>query len=234
VGRFVGLWMRVGTSENSVPRTILFLSIGPWSKLRLGPAGAAIDSRRIRDGSSDARLAESVAIFRLHESLRSHMNHGVSTAPRPFGEPVGLLNHATAVTAPSRPASAEAVAGFDPRATLAGYRSPSRGLVLSPPWGFSRRTCRAFAEMTGSPQRGCVENVQHASRERRNRSSRRARRSLAPEAVPRVGATLLVAHKSWLTRAHDLAGQTGLRRATRSARGRRQRRAGGPAPSSFR
>jgi CRP-like cAMP-binding protein len=37
--------------------------------------------------------------------------------------------------------------GFDPCATLAGYRSPSRGLVLLPPWGFSRRACRAFAEM---------------------------------------------------------------------------------------
>ena len=140
-------------------------------------------------------------------------------------------HHATAVTAPSRPTTAEAVAGFDPRAALAGYRSPSRGLVLLPPWGFSRRACRAFAEMTGSPQRGYVENAQRACRERRNRSSRRARRSLAPEAAPRAGATSLVAHTSWLARAHDSAGQTGLRRATRSARGR-QCRTVGASPST--
>jgi hypothetical protein len=129
-------------------------------------------------------------------------------------------HHATAVTAPSRPTTAEAVAGFDPLAALAGYRPPSRGFVLLPPRGFSRRARRALAEMTGSPQRGYVESVQRVCRERRNRSSRRARPSPAPEAPPRVGATSLAAHTSWPARAHDSARQTGLRRATRSARGR--------------
>lgn len=76
--------------------------------------------------------------------------------------------YATAVTAPSRPATAEAVAGSDPRVVLAGYRSPPRGLVLLPPWGFSLQARRAFAEMTGSPQRGYVESAQRACRERRS------------------------------------------------------------------
>lgn len=129
-------------------------------------------------------------------------------------------HHATAVTAPSRPASAEAVAGFDPRAALAGYRSPSRGLVLLPPWGFSRRIRQAFAEMTGSPQCGYVENARHACRERRNRSSRRARRSRVPGVAPQAGAALHAARTSSLARVHNLAGETGLRRATRSVRGR--------------
>lgn len=45
--------------------------------------------------------------------------------------------NATAVTAPSRPTTAEAAAGFVPREALAGYRSPQRGLVLLPLRGFS-------------------------------------------------------------------------------------------------
>ena len=75
--------------------------------------------------------------------------------PRGFYRPTTVWGacqtpyYATAVTAPSRPATAEAAAGFGPRATLAGYRSPSRGLVLLPPGGFSRQIRRAFAEMTG-------------------------------------------------------------------------------------
>src|SRR5262249_22991947 len=112
---------------------------------------------------------------------------------------------------------AEAVAGFGPRAVLAGYRPPSRGLVLLPPWGFSR-SFRAFAEMTGLPQRGYVESERRACSGRHNRSSRHARRSLALEAVPRPGATSVASRSSWLARAHDSAGQPGLGRATRSAR----------------
>ena len=145
--------------------------------------------------------------------------------PRGFYRPTARLRslsdsrYATAVTAPSRPATAEVATGFDPRAALAGYRSPSRGLVLLPPWGFSRRARRALAEMTGLPQcRGYVESARRACCERHNRSSRRARRSLVLEVVPRARVTSLVAHRSWLVRAHDSAGQTGLRRATRSAR----------------
>ena len=145
--------------------------------------------------------------------------------PRGFYRPTAVCgacqtpHNATAVTAPSRPAIVETVVGFAPRAALAEYRSPSRGLVPLPPWGFSQRVCRAFAEMTGSPQCGYVQNVRHDCRQHRNRSSQRGRRSREPGVAPQAGARSLAARTSWLTRAHDLAGQTGLRRATRSARG---------------
>jgi hypothetical protein len=134
--------------------------------------GATLTQRVGREGEWGCSIRASLA-FAMYE-------------PRGFYRPTAVCgacqtpDHATAVTAPSRPATAEAVAGFDPREALAGYRSPSRGLVLLPPWSFSRRPRRAFAEMTGSPQRGYVESVQRACRERRNRSSQRARRSLSP------------------------------------------------------
>jgi hypothetical protein len=86
--------------------------------------------------------------------------------------------------------------GFDPRSALAGYRSPSRGLVLLPPWGFSRQACRAFAEMTGSPLRGYVENARRAFRASRNRSTRRARPDPELEGTPRAEATFLAARTS--------------------------------------
>jgi hypothetical protein len=110
-------------------------------------------------------------------------------------------NHATAVTAPSRPAIAEAAVGFDPRAALAGYRSPLRGLVLLPLGGFSGPVGRVFAEMTGSPLRGYVESGRRVCRDRRSLSSQRAHRSPAPEAAPQCGATFLAARTSQLARA---------------------------------
>jgi hypothetical protein len=122
-----------------------------------------------------------------------HRSRSRRTKPRGFYRPTAVSGackaprHATAVTAPSGPATAGAAVGFDPHAALAGYRSLLRGLVLLPPWGFSRRI-RAFAEMTGSPQCGYAENVRHVCREHRN--ARTSRFSLA----------------------HRSAGQTGIRR----------------------
>jgi len=142
----------------------------------------------------------------------------VSTASRPFVEACQAPHHATAVTAPSRPATAAAEAGFDPSAALAGYPSHRRGLVLLPPLGFSQRPRRALEGMTGSPRRGYVESGLRASRARCNRSSQRSRSSRAPEVAPRSGATSHVAHTSWLVHAHRLAGQPGRRCATRSTR----------------
>jgi len=118
-------------------------SLGAWLRQRVGsPTWRHAHLRELAEKvSGDARLRASLA-------FAMYVPRGVYR-PTTVCEACQAAFYATLVTAPSRPTSAKAVAGFDPRAALAGYRSPSRGLVLLPPWGFSRRNHRAFAEMTG-------------------------------------------------------------------------------------
>jgi hypothetical protein len=61
-------------------------------------------------------------------------------------------HHATAVTAPSRPASAEAAAGFVSRLALAGYPSHSTTCTFASA-ELLPGSAKVFEEMTGWPQR---------------------------------------------------------------------------------